>query len=248
MNLLFQRLKDLGMFTMGMNCMIPTTWSEGVNMVSDYGRVMMEQVLDYVCTWIAGENRRSQNSKILFDLLTNSLSMEGLQRIQLWRSQYEINGLVSGEAYLKVIIRESYLDSNATVSTLRLNLTNLDEYIATNGTNLVAFNTYVQSQVNGLTARGETTNDLVVNLFKGYKVVKDKSFLDYLRTIENAHEDGSTIMDALTRLLKTSNFYKKQVDKERVGTTHNARKRCPHPGGKGRTTGKKCKEGTTSTV
>lgn len=214
MNLLFQQLKDLGMFANGMNCMIPTPWSDGVNMVSDYGRITMAQVSSYVQTWLTGQNRRTQNSKILFDLLTNSLSTEGLQRVQLWRSQYEIEGLVSGECYLKVIIHKSYLDSNATVSTLRLNLTNLDEYITNNGTDLVAFNAYVQSQVDGLTARGETTNDLVVNLFKGYKAVKDKSFLDYLQMIENAHEDGSTIMDAPTLMLKASNFYKNKLTRK----------------------------------
>ena len=130
--------------------------------------------------FIQGNNRNSQNSKLLFDLLTNSISIDGLQCVQLWRNQYELNGLVSGECLLKVIIRESYLDSNATVSTLRLNLTNLDEYVLSNGTDIVAFNAYVQSQVDGLTARSEITNDLIVNLFKGYRAMKDQVFLDYL--------------------------------------------------------------------
>ena len=96
---------------------------------------------------------------------------------------------------LKVISQESYLDSNATVSTLHLNLTNLDEYVLSNGTDIVAFNAYVQSQVNGLAAHGEITNDLIINLFKGYRAMKDQAFLDYLRMIENAHEDGTAIMD-----------------------------------------------------
>ena len=105
-----------------------------INMVSDYGRVTLEQVTAWVMTFIHGNNRNSQNSKLLFDLLTNSISIERLQHVQLWCNQYELNGLVSGECLLKVIIQESYLDSNATVSTLRLNLTNLDEYVLTNGT------------------------------------------------------------------------------------------------------------------
>ena len=122
-----------------------------------------------------------------------------------------MNGLVSGECLLKVIIQESYLDFNATVSTLRLNLTNLDEYVLSNGTDIVAFNAYVQSQVDGLAARGEITNDLIVNLFKGYRAMKDQAFLDYLRMIENAHEDGTAIMDPPTLMLKTANFYKNKL-------------------------------------
>ena len=111
------------MFGNNGNCMIPLDPlnpgnSNPINMVSDYGRVTLEQVTAWVLTFIHGNNRNSQNSKLLFDLLTNSISIEGLQRVQLWRNQYELDGLVSGECLLKVIIRESYLDSNATVSTL----------------------------------------------------------------------------------------------------------------------------------
>ena len=113
----------------------------------------------------------------MFDLLNNSCSTEGLCRVQLWHSQYEVAGQQSGECFLKIIVRESYLDSNATVATMQLNLTNLDEYMTTNGSDIVAFNAYVQSQIDGLAAQGEVTNNLLVNLFKGYKMVKDKPSL-----------------------------------------------------------------------
>ena len=67
------------------------------------------------------------------------------------------------------------------VSTLCLNLMNwMNTFFLTNGTDIVAFNAYIQSQVDGLKAQGETTNDLVLNLFKGYKASKDKLFLDFL--------------------------------------------------------------------
>ena len=212
-NLLFQQLMDLGMFGNNGNCMIPydpLNLGNGVpiNMVSDYGRVTLEQVTAWVLTFIHGNNRNSQNSKLLFDLLTNSISIEGLQRVQLWRNHYELNGLVSGKCLQKVIIRESYLDSNVTVSTLQLNLTNLDEYVLSNGTDIIAFNAYVESQVDGLTACGEITNDVIVNLLEGYRAMKDQAFLDYLRMIENAHEDGTAIMDPPTLMMKTANFYK----------------------------------------
>ena len=83
-NLLFQQLMDLGMFGNNGNCMIPydpLNLGNGVpiNMVSDYGRVTLEQVTAWVLTFIHGNNRNSQNSKLLFDLLTNSISIEGLQ-------------------------------------------------------------------------------------------------------------------------------------------------------------------------
>ena len=70
-----------------------------------------------------------------------------------------------------------------------------------NGTDLLAFNAYVQSQVDGLAARCEMTQGLVMNLFKGYKAVNDQAFQEYIRTIEKGHEDGSVMVDTLTRML-----------------------------------------------
>ena len=80
-----------------------------------------------------------------------------------------------------------------------------------NGSDIVAFNAYVQSQIDGLAARGEVTSDLLVNLFKGYKMVKDKPFIDYLQTIENGHEDGSAVVDAPHLMLRAVNFYKNRI-------------------------------------
>ena len=88
---------------------------------------------------------------------------------------------------------------------------NLDKYVLSNGTDIVAFNAYEQSQVDGLAAHGEITNDLIVNLFKGYRAMKDQAFLNYLQMIENAHEDGTSIMDPPTLMLKMANFYKNKL-------------------------------------
>ena len=78
-NLLFQYLKDLGMFGPNMNCIIPVGRAP-LNMVSDYGQVSLHQVDTWVRKFIVGN---SQNSKILFDLLMNTISIESLQQVQL---------------------------------------------------------------------------------------------------------------------------------------------------------------------
>ena len=78
MNLLFTRLHDLGMFQVNKNCMIPIARIQ-INMVTDYGRVTLTDVAAHVATFITTNTRNSQNSKILFDLLNNSCSTEGLR-------------------------------------------------------------------------------------------------------------------------------------------------------------------------
>jgi hypothetical protein len=52
------------------------------------------------------------------------------------------------------------------------------------------FNKYVQGCVNALSARGATSEDLLVHLFEGYKVTSDKTFRLYVDKIELEHFDG----------------------------------------------------------
>jgi hypothetical protein len=80
-----------------------------------------------------------------------------------------------------------------------------------NGSDIVAFNAYVQSQVDGLAARNEVSSDLLVHLFKGYKAVKDENFLLYLQQIENAHDDGTNKTTAPALMLRAVNYYKNKM-------------------------------------
>jgi hypothetical protein len=144
-----------------------------------------------------------------------SVSDRGMERISIWREQYilTINGTEykAGLCLLKVIIRESYLDSNATVSSLRLQLSTLDQYIEENGSDIVEFNAHVRRLMDGLSARQATTQDLLVNLFKAYKKCNDKLFNQYIIDIENRHEDGTNTITEMELMNRTSNYYKKRM-------------------------------------
>jgi bifunctional ADP-heptose synthase (sugar kinase/adenylyltransferase) len=67
-----------------------------------------------------------------------------------------------------VIARESHLDTNAATSSIRTKLASLDLYVMTNGCNIMKFNGHVKLLTDQLAARGQTTNDLLVFLFKGH--------------------------------------------------------------------------------
>ena len=77
---------------------------------------------------------------------------------------YKFGRRQGGACLLKVLIRESYLDSNATSSMIRIKLSNLDEYIVQVKHDIGKFNNYVKVLVETLRARGETTSDLITNL------------------------------------------------------------------------------------
>ena len=121
-NLLNTRTRDLGMLEDGSNAKVPldlaTPGANQVDLINDYGRVTLAHVTAWEQSFIAGNSRKSQGSKMLYDLIMNSLSPTGIQRIQIWKEQTQVNGLDAGGCLFKVVVRESYLDSHATVSTL----------------------------------------------------------------------------------------------------------------------------------
>ena len=72
---------------------------------------------------------------------------------------------MNGPMLLKHIIAKSHIDTNATINTIRLQLLNLPKKMETMRSNIQEFNMYVEQQIIALTARGQVTKDLLVNLF-----------------------------------------------------------------------------------
>ena len=115
---LTQRIKDLQFDQPGSVCMLP----DGTNIVRDYGTTMLELIYQHEATYIANQDRHAQDNTILKQMLLNSLTSKGMDRVNLWHSQWThtVNNIQyeGGASLLKVIIRESYLDTTATVSSI----------------------------------------------------------------------------------------------------------------------------------
>lgn len=99
----------------------------------------------------------------------------------------------SGACLLKILIRESYLDSNATSSMIRFRLSELDDYLEEIDNDITKFNKYVKVLMHHLHARGETTNDLLANLFKAYAACSDQSFVRYIADLQNKWEENEDL-------------------------------------------------------
>ena len=102
-----------------------------------------------------------------------------------------VGKISSGLLLLKVIIRESHADSNATITSIRLKLTNLDAYMKSVHSYIKKFNEYVILLVQSLEARSQTTNDLMTNLFKGYLAASDKTFRLYITSKQDDYDETS---------------------------------------------------------
>ena len=186
------------------------------NLVWNYGTLTLEQVVESERRYIAEPLRKAQDTYMLYMCLMASLSDEAQEKVMIWADQYQIEiddrKYNSGAALLKVIIRESHLDTNATTSQIRTKLSSLDNYITTVDCDIGRFNQYVKLLVQSLTARNQSTNDLLINLFKGYSAVSDQVFRTWLSRKQDDHEEGETITpDELMQAAK--NKYDAMVEK-----------------------------------
>ena len=124
------------------------------------------------------------------------MSKEGKAKAKIWKKDYRIGDKPSGNLPLKVLIRESYLDKNATTSGIRSKLANLHNYLQTVGHDISLLNMYVKRQVYFLRARGEHTRDLLMNVFKAYLISSDKAFVRYIENKIEAWEDGMLVVSS----------------------------------------------------
>ena len=164
-------------------------------LIDNYGTISLEQVVESELQYINEQGREAQDTFMLYKCLMASLSNSAKKRISLWSEQHRIgdNNLCSGVALLKIIVRESHLDTKATTNQIRTKLSNLDSYILTVDSNIGKFNQYVKLLVQSLTARNQKTSDLLINLFKGYGAVSDEVFRAWLMRKQDDHEEGEEL-------------------------------------------------------
>ena len=133
----------------------------------NYRTVSMDCIKDHEETYIDLPTRYSHDANLLYECLMNSLDLNARAKIIIWKEDYWCKDFPSGNLLLKVIIREWHLDTNVTISGIRNRLSSLDSYLPTIDYDISKFNMYVKSLMRQLEARGQLSNDILINLFKG---------------------------------------------------------------------------------
>jgi hypothetical protein len=151
--------------------MIPDVNSVLRNLIHNYGQLTPEYVAAFLTTFIGQETRQAQNDVHLYYCITNTLDERGHLRIVSEAESYTMGGTLSGIMLFKLLMRKANTDTGSTASHLRENLTNIDSYMSTVDSNIELFNQHAKVSRDGLTARGESNDDLTINLFKAYVCV-----------------------------------------------------------------------------
>jgi hypothetical protein len=162
----------------------------------------MENIMKYIMTYFDLETKEAQDSVMMYQFLSNSLTIEARTEMCVYEDQYLINYTLapgaptikigSGVCFLKAIIGKAVLDTMASVNTLRAAIRNLDKKLIKLRSNIKQFNHYVAQQRNGLMARGEAVPELWMSLFEAYLGASDESFMEYIRIRQYSHIDGSS--------------------------------------------------------
>ena len=94
-----------------------------------HGMISFEAIKAYEESYLGTETREAQDNHMMYQSIIKSLSKAAKNKIELRKKEYVIDGTPSANLLIKVLVRECHLDTNATVSTIRANLSRLDEYI-----------------------------------------------------------------------------------------------------------------------
>ena len=78
------------------------------------------------------------------------------------------------------------------------------------GYDISKFNEYVNRNVDQLSAHGEESSDLMMNVFKGYKNAKDSNFVTYIVGKQNAYDEsiGTPPFTVGELMVSAENYYK----------------------------------------
>lgn len=173
---------------------IPDTAGVNRNLLTDYGRVTMANCKAHATTYIANQVRDAQNSLMLYQFLVGSLTVAaGLRLKSKTSAPFTVLNHPSGTCFLKIIIGKASVDTMATVLILQQSLVTLDQKMIELGSDIVAFNMFVDQQLNALLGRGHTSDELLLHLFKGYANASDETFVRYIEGKREDFEDGEEI-------------------------------------------------------
>jgi hypothetical protein len=165
------------------------------DLIESYGEISYQDVKAHALSYMNEDSREAQDSFMLYHCLMNSLTDAAQKQVRTRGNMFPFmfGGKGSGPVLLKVIIMVSHVDTRATITSVRTKLSSLDHAMREQDSDIEAFNDYVLGLVSKLHARGEQTQDLLVNLFKGYKACKDAEFVDYIKKKEDLYEEGGQV-------------------------------------------------------
>lgn len=140
------------------------------DLIQEYSHLTTDMITAWAHASVIGtQTRRAQNNYNLYRCLFNSLTSDTQAVISLEREKYTIQGTVIAPLFYKVLLSKAEVDTQATVALTRAALMRLGQKMIDLNSNVAEFNRYVQECKRKLNNRQADSDDLLINLFEGYK-------------------------------------------------------------------------------
>jgi len=197
-----RRIVVCGWHTGGGNIInIPDSKRINQNLIKQYGCLSTNDLDTFAVAYVNNQTRAAQNNHMMAECLMASITDTCFYKISNEEEQYTSSGCKIASKLYKLILSKSVVDTTATTYQLRESLSALEDYMSHVNSNIELFNLRVKNDVEGLRARGETVDDLIMKLFKGYKAAADSKFVAYIETKEESYlDDGLLDSTKLMRL------------------------------------------------
>jgi hypothetical protein len=163
------------------------------NLATNYGQITLEDVKRHARTYISTDTRAAQDSIMLYQFLTNSLTEDANTSVLSNSATYTIATLPSGACLLKILIGKASIDTKAKVLLLREVISNLHIKIGEFSGDVRKFNIFVNNTKDELAGRGQKVDELVTHLFKAYEQINDDQFRSYILNKRDKYDDGEEI-------------------------------------------------------
>ena len=186
-------------------------------MLTNHSQITKEECRASATKYFNAQGRAAQNDFQLLSTLSESVDADTTAKMANESSQYHISTQhytgPSGLLYLKHLLSKAVIDSRAVGSHVRSNLAKLPDHMANIANdNILIFNDYVREQVALLTARGETSTDLMDNLFAGYLACNDQRFVSYIERVQQDwQDDPSSSLTHESLMTKAEGNYKARL-------------------------------------
>ena len=96
-----------------------------LDFIPNHGRFTIEHIRNWCTSFVNIQSRAAQDNMQQVNCILASLSLPGFRKINTWHDDWHVGTQPAALLLLKVIIRESYIDTQATTRILREHLSSL---------------------------------------------------------------------------------------------------------------------------
>ena len=143
------------------------------NLLEEYALISIGQAQAHANSYSDTHTRATQNSYHMYEALLVSLTPEAYQRTMLLLPSTRSKSIGNSPLLLCVLSQKFTIDTCATLTRVRTNLSQIDTYMAIVEGNVEKIKDLLN--MHQLTCRGKTSDDLLTNLFKGYASNADRN-------------------------------------------------------------------------